>query len=510
MYKLLLCLRYLRTRWIALASVVSVTLGVATLIVVNSVMGGFAGAMKDRLHGVLPDVMIEGGGHNGFPHAELYMRQIEQELGDKVAAMAPVVETFGLLTFSVRGRAIQEPVHVIGVDPVRQSAVSKFAEYMHEPENKADPSFEIRDELRRAIESWRWSDEEFEQRSGEAGETRKHSRPAATVALGAPEDPVVPQENGTPAEQAGQMEQTPAPDYHINPFARHETARDPDAPPERGIIVPWLKASFRHEGQDHEVIRPGDPVLLVLASGGVGTFQIKGNYAQFTVVGRFESGMSEYDQTNCYVHIKDLQELRGMGDNVTAIQLKLKDYAEAPEVVRRLEQMYPPGLFAVRTWQQKQGPLLSAVAVEQGILNVLLFMIIAVAGFGILAIFFMIVVEKTRDIGILKSLGASDRGVQSIFLFYGLGLGAVGSGLGMTIGLAITIYLDKIERCLSWLTGHDIFSRDLYYFDRIPTLIDPLNIAWIVGGAVLIAVAASVLPARRAAALRPVAALRYE
>src|SRR5207244_4660757 len=116
----------------------------------------------------------------------------------------------------------------------------------------------------------------------------------------------------------------------------------------------------------------------------------------------------------------------------------LKNYGDAPDVSRRLKTMFPPPRFQIRTWEQKQGPLLSAVAVEQGILNVLLFMIIAVAGFGILAIFYMIVVEKIRDIGILKSLGASDRGVQSIFMCYGFGLGAVGSGFGMAIGLAIT------------------------------------------------------------------------
>ena len=105
--------------------------------------------------------------------------------------------------------------------------------------------------------------------------------------------------------------------------------------------------------------------------------------------------------------------------------------------------------FRVWTWEQKQGPLLGAVAIEQSILNILLFFIIAVAGFGILAIFSMIVVEKTRDIGVMKALGASTAGIRGIFLGYGLLLGAVGSGVGMVGGLLFVRYINEIEKVLS-------------------------------------------------------------
>ena len=107
-----------------------------------------------------------------------------------------------------------------------------------------------------------------------------------------------------------------------------------------------------------------------------------------------------------------------------------------------------PRYFMVATWEQKQGPLLAAVAVEQSILNIFLFFIIAVAGFGILAIFSMIVVEKTRDIGVLKALGASTSGVRGIFLGYGLSLGIVGSGVGMIAGLIFVRYINEIEKGL--------------------------------------------------------------
>ena len=164
----------------------------------------------------------------------------------------------------------------------------------------------------------------------------------------------------------------------------------------------------------------------------------------------------------------------------------------------------------MNTWRDKQGALLAAVQTETAILNVLLFLIIAVAGFGILAVFFMIVVEKTRDIGILKSLGAPASGVMGIFLTYGLSLGLVGAGAGLVIGLLTVRYINEIANVLSIITGQPVFDPQIYYFYTIPAIVNPFTVAWIVAGAVLIAVLASVLPALKAAMMRPVEALRYE
>ncbi len=166
--------------------------------------------------------------------------------------------------------------------------------------------------------------------------------------------------------------------------------------------------------------------------------------------------------------------------------------------------------FHVQSWRDMQGPLLAAVQMETTILNILLFLIIGVAGFGILATFYMIVVEKTRDIGILKSLGASSRGVMSIFLGYGLSLGVVGSGVGVVMGLLFVWKINEIASVIEILTGREVFDPTIYYFQEIPTIINPFTVTWIVFGAMSIAVGASVLPALRAARLHPVEALRYE
>jgi lipoprotein-releasing system permease protein len=269
------------------------------------------------------------------------------------------------------------------------------------------------------------------------------------------------------------------------------------------------------KGEDIAIAPPGTRVGLVFPAAGA---KPKPGYDDFTVVGYFKSGMSEYDSNFVFVPLERLQEMRLLRDPngrgaVNQVQVKARKGADldklAAAIQTGLDELHPTA-FRVSTWEQKQGPLLAAVAVEQSILNILLFFIIAVAGFGILAIFSMIVVEKTRDIGVLKALGASTSGIRQIFLGYGLSLGLVGSGVGMLGGLLFVWKINEIEGWLSRLTGRKVFDDTIYYFDKIPTLVEPATVAWIVGGALVIAVVASIWPAHRASKLRPVQALRFE
>ena len=242
----------------------------------------------------------------------------------------------------------------------------------------------------------------------------------------------------------------------------------------------------------------------------VGSQNLEPVYDQFVVCDYMKSEMSEYDSTFVYVPLDYLQELRGTVGRVNTLQIRLTDYKHAAEVKETLKRLFPAHSYSVNTWEDKQSVLLSAIGIERGILNVLLFMIIGVAGFGILAIFSMIVAEKTRDIGILKSLGASRWGVMHIFLGYGFLLGLVGAITGTGLGLLFTEYINEIEAFVTRRTGQELFPRDVYYFNKIPVDIQPMNIFLIGLGAVAIAVAFSIIPAIRAASLQPVRALRYE
>jgi lipoprotein-releasing system permease protein len=290
-----------------------------------------------------------------------------------------------------------------------------------------------------------------------------------------------------------------------------------------GIILGLMVASVRHRDEDNKVrdyylCRPGDDVNLTFPNAPPPGTPPRAESAKFTVVDLYESKMSEYDSTFAFVPLAELQKLRGMIEpstgvrSVTSIQIKLKARTDLNAVRDKLQARFPTEQYAYRieTWKEMQGPLLAAVQMETMILNILLFLIIAVAGFGILATFFMIVVEKTRDIGVLKALGAPNGGVMSIFLSYGFSLGTVGSGVGMLLGLLFVVYINEIADGLAWLTGREVFDPTVYYFQKIPAIIEPLTVVLVVIGAVLIAVLASVLPALRAARLHPVEALRYE
>ncbi|HTI51593.1 MAG TPA: ABC transporter permease [Planctomycetaceae bacterium] len=517
MYKFLLCARYLRTRYIALASVISVTLGVATMIVVNSVMAGFSTEMRVRIHGILADLVVEAQSMDGTPDPEAQMKRIRDVAGEYIAAMSPTVEVYGMLSFNYAGTYITHPITLIGIEPESKSQVGTLTDSLENYKPEKDENGKIIAAAPRSADQppdWELLPAYLEYRKIRMGqrdlEPADDEQPAAEGAA---------KKNGA-AGEAGHEEEAPDDDIFdgIRSKKGPRSAEDRAAPLPARVYVGAQLVSFQYEDKETgrvktmAMIQPGDDVSISTVSVGRPP---EPRHFPATVVDIFKSGMSEYDSNLVFCNLEELQNVRGMispsgSRSITTIQIKLKDYNDADKVVERLRDAFPPSVYRVNTWEKKQGPLLAAVEVESAILNVLLFLIIAVAGFGILAIFFMIVVEKTRDIGILKSLGASSQGVMSIFLSYGLSLGMVGAGAGVFVGLLFVRYINEIEDGLTWLSGRKVFDETIYYFPSIPTRVHPLTVVWVAVGAIAIAVLASVLPARRAAALNPVRALRHE
>jgi lipoprotein-releasing system permease protein len=473
------------------------------------------------------------------------------------------------MNYQCRGHWLTREVMLIGIDEKTQGDVSDFCKYLQHPANREKLSFDLREEDYDLYDHQAAGTAPKRVQMGEAGwihrrsadsrtfheqlrsnrKTRRASspQPNATAdgtgfapmfqeeygqdargnliepaSYNAEEDPRAPLSDvaaAPPITRSATDTTEPTPD--MDPFnqrnraAQQEAAQfDPAKQQRTGIVLGIGLVSYRtKQGEDDFLALPGDDVKLTFPTVGMPPKAISD---EFTVVDLYESKMSEFDGKFAFVPIRKLQELRGMIDRtsgvglINAIQIKLKPGVDGEKIRDRLREAFPSQLYGIYTWRDKQGALLAAVQMETAILNVLLFMIIAVAGFGILAIFYMIVVEKTRDIGILKSLGAPAGGVMSIFLTYGLSLGLVGSGVGMVVGLLFVRYINQIADLLGRITGRPVFDPAIYYFYSIPTIVDPKTVAWIVIGAVAIAVAASILPARRAARLHPVEALRYE
>lgn len=605
MYKLLLSWRYLRTRFIALASIVSVTLGVATLIVVNSVMSGFVFEMKTRLHGILSDVEVAAPLLGQISHPDVHMRIIRDVLGDDIESMTGVVRSPAMVTFNVHGRQMTQQVMLLGIDDESFGKVTDFHPYLQNerkkeaftfnleetgyPEYVQDSGWEYRREKARQekrIEVMRRQQQayydtvaaqytadsaaEYRQTTYTTPSNGQHtaatesadgtSNPAdpnsATTSIDIPEtktdadgrtiayrrlpdkapdfDKIHGTENGLDADIESSQDESYTDSRgntfrKFKPFDAHAEFRtqpseedffDPEKDQHTGIIL-GLAISKRKtmdeagNKKDFYMVRPGDDVQVIFATVGQNAKPVSENC---TLVDFYSSNMHEYDSSFAFVPIKELQKVRGMMDpltgdaTVSSIQIKMKPGADLDKARDALIAKFPPEKYPydIHTWQDTQRPLLSAVNMELTILNLLLFMIIAVAGFGILATFFMIVVEKTKDIGVLKALGAPSSGVMSIFLGYGMSLGLVGTGAGIVLGLLFVRYINQIAELVQIITGQEVFDPEIYYFSQIPTIVSPLMVVLVGMGAILIAVLASVLPALRAARLHPVEALRYE
>jgi lipoprotein-releasing system permease protein len=551
MYKVLLSWRYLKSRYIALASIVSVTLGVATLIVVNSVMAGFTVEMHDRLHGILSDIVVRSHNLNGLPDSEWHMEEIRKVAGDDIEAMTATVSVPAMINFrdNIRGQWITQPINLIGIDATTYSDVSEFEQHLLHPLNREQMEFLLRENdygrgrkdkfpvagwARRRVAA-QWEQREIADQVENGDVTSNDDALTTPPPFELVDDSQTPA--GLPAlpdsieelpelqglldngpSGVGRPDSLPAVPFQTDdaPQLTFDAAREQHTGIVLGISICSLRGRDVHgDLMDYYFALPGDDVKITFPNTGQPPKAVSDS---FTIVDFYESEMSEYDSSFAFVPLSKLQNLRGMiaaetgVASVSAIQIKLRAGADLDMIRDRLQARFPLQQFGyqIQTWRDMQGPLLSAVQLETTILNILLFLIIAVAGFGILATFFMIVVEKTRDVGILKSLGAPSRGVMSIFLGYGLSLGIAGSLAGLALGL---LFVDQINVVAGWIekvTGQEVFDPTVYYFSEIPVVVNPLTCLWVVLGAVGIAVIASVLPARKAAKLHPVEALRYE
>ena len=230
---------------------------------------------------------------------------------------------------------------------------------------------------------------------------------------------------------------------------------------------------------------------------------------QLTVTGIFESGRYLYDSEFLLVPLHIGQELYGLGGSVHGLSIRTVDPDRAAEIREDLRKNLPEELSCV-TWMEMNKQLFDAIAMERHVMFFLLMFIILVAAFGIMNTLITVTVQKTREIGVLKALGARTWQVISVFLVQGMVVGVIGVACGLALGMSLIRWRNEVSAWLANVLGVEIFPRSVYQFNEIPAEIVPGDVALICLSAFAICALAALIPAWIASRLDPVKALRCD
>jgi lipoprotein-releasing system permease protein len=248
-------------------------------------------------------------------------------------------------------------------------------------------------------------------------------------------------------------------------------------------------------------VRTGERVRVVSPFGTVTPLGVAPKFQEFVVTGIFDTGMYEYDSKLAYISIPAAQKFFGLGDSVTGFEVRIDDLGLSASLARTIQDRlgFP---FRARDWMQMNRSLFSALKLEKITMFVILVLIIIVASFNIVSTLIMIVIDKAREIAILKSMGATRAGIMKIFMINGTIIGVVGTLIGLAGGLGVCFIIEK--------TSLITLPSDIYYISHLPARVDPVELVIICASAIIISFGATLYPSWQAAKLDPLEALRYE
>ena len=552
MYKSLLILKYLRHRRIAWVSLIAVILCTAMVLVVISVMGGWLRMFRASFQGLSGDVIVKADSRTGFPFYEDMIRDIENT--PEATAAVPMIQTYGLLNID---NQIRTYALVTGLPMDQIGRINKFYDSLYLKNPKTAPQQPLADlEADVAGREARLL-AQVDERAAADGLTGEQVV-ARKTALAGLYDPLLDEvrawAKNTPRDAVPSFDLPFRPQVYrdaLDTGRRPDTATDAATYP--GVIVGTGVVGInkrddatldRWPGLEPTTPRTVDLLTLRLSDDG-GNVDLSQDKREktFWMVDNSRTGVFQTDDQSVYVDFKLLQNMAGMDAQpiyafdpdtmkkakeptgftparTGEIQVKLAPgvtLAAGRKAVEKAIQAslhrsdWPPRVgVSVQTWEDRYGDFLNAVEKEKTLVTVLFGFISIVAVFLILCIFYMIVQEKVRDIGIVKSVGATSGGIALIFLGYGAAIGVVGGVMGAVIGGLIVHYINEIHALMGSLLGIQVWNAETYMFDRIPNTMNPNEVAVIVGVAILSSVVGAAVPALRAATLKPVDALRFE
>ncbi|MCB9593933.1 MAG: ABC transporter permease [Sandaracinaceae bacterium] len=506
--------RYLRSKKRRTVSVITavavggVALGVAALLAVLSITSGFQDEFRNKVLGVNAHVLVLKYGLDFEEYRMVIERAREMP---EVAGAAPFLINEMMLAKGDRIAGIL----VKGVDPELMPTVLDLPHHLirggldgMRVAGAAPPT--TPDSLMDSVDDdWDWLEEIADDEAGVPPLIRERPAPVDTGDFESPDElPEVDVPSPEEAERALAERGTPElpdddllDDFLEEDLLSIEEAGDEGITPTEdlpGIVVGITLA-------ENLGLELGDRVSVISPLAGLDTSFTGRSSAprsrEYRVIGVFSAGFQEYDTRLVYVDLYEAQRFFEHGDSVTGVEIRLHDLEQAPTVSRRLERVLGGGPYHTMDWQELNHNLFTALEIQKIMLSLVIATIIFVAAFNVIATLIMIVLEKKREIAILKAMGAKSFGVLLIFVVQGLLIGLLGTGIGLLLGGGVCLYLEAYQFPL---------DPHVYLIDHLPVRTSAIEFVMTISTAIVICIIATLIPSWWAARLLPADGVRHE